>query len=36
MTEYAVQKYFAAQYPKKLQRTAFNTRKGETGYKKVY
>jgi len=36
MTEYPVQKYFAVQYPKKLERNAFNPRKGEIGYKKVY
>jgi len=36
MTEYVVQKYFAVQYPKKLKRSAFNARKGEAAYKKVY
>jgi hypothetical protein len=36
MTEYAVQKYFVAQYPKKLKQSPFNAQKRETGYKKVY
>jgi hypothetical protein len=36
MTEYAVQKYFVVQYPKKLKWRVFNARKGEVGYKKVY
>jgi len=35
-TEYAVQKYFVVQYPKKLERSVFNTRKREASYKKVY
>jgi len=36
MTEYAVEKYFVVQYPKKLKRSVFNTRKREASYKKVY
>jgi hypothetical protein len=36
MTEYAIQKYFAVQHPKKLKRSVFNAQKDEVGYKKVY